>query len=218
MPRVSEWKRQQLRRKADQERRKERLNQARDVNAALMKRAPAIERERPQAIELDRSRRWYIARTLPREEANARDELQASGVDVYMPEDVRTTVRRGRRVEVRIPVLNQYLCVGLGPRRPQFSAVRSADGVVEILGVDGEPMPVPVDDLQAFENFLTEKLASEGGSAGFAVGDNVRISEGVFAAFQGIIDKVTATHARVLLTMFGRKTPTMQPLEALSAA
>lgn len=88
--------------------------------------------------------------------------------------------------------------------------IKETTGVGDFIGSGGKPSPMPMHDV---EKMLAAALTPEDGPAlanlAFKKGDSVKVREGPFENFEGVVDEIN-THkgtVRVIVTIFGRATP-----------
>jgi transcriptional antiterminator NusG len=88
--------------------------------------------------------------------------------------------------------------------------IKETTGVGDFISSGGKPSPMPVHDV---EKMLAAALAVEEtpalASMGFKKGDKVKVTEGPFENFEGVVDEIDAQKGtvRVIVTIFGRATP-----------
>jgi transcriptional antiterminator NusG len=176
------------------------------------------------AIDLDKS--WYVVRANIKCEAKAANNIRLAGFDVYYPRQRyevkhrRTNVYTTRERPLMIP----YLFVGFHKKQKHFGFVRACEGVERLLEVQGEPIPVPAQEVQAI--FLAEidmafddtrsarihrkeeaKTRQQTLEMKFQAGRHVQIKEGPFADLHAIVDEVTKTgNVKAMVKLFGRLT------------
>jgi transcription antitermination factor NusG len=185
---------------------------------------PMLPRRLPMPkAEIDRGLTWRVAYVYARKETRIRDRLAEAGVTTYLPMEAIERIARGRRSEIRRPALAGYLFVGLNAARPNYLAVEQALGPgwgapTEgrlLRNAEGEPLNVPA--------FALERLAAAlhvppvCGTT-FAAGSRVRARQGPWEAFLGEVERSDDYRVRVLLDVFGRKTPVEFEAAHLEAA
>jgi len=101
-----------------------------------------------------------------------------------------------------------YILAKLAEEEEAFSLLRKAEGVVGIMG-DGKPVPLSEEEAQKFLEQISVEEIKPKPRYQFMPGDRVRITEGPFANFHGVVDEVKPDKGkvRVLVSIFGRETP-----------
>lgn len=144
---------------------------------------------------------WYVVRSNPRCEERAFAGLVAKGFETHLPRGVKNVLRRYTRKPqpVRFPLLTGYMFVGMEALSEDFAAVRSVDGVKEILGRrmdDGSVgaskryIPVPSAIVDAFRKLEADGAlgTSEPEGVRFVPGDSVVVKEGALAGMVFVFD------------------------------
>lgn len=144
-------------------------------------------------------RAWYLIYTKPKREYQAREQLGRQGFETFLPL-MRCKKRcQNRRVEVIEPLFPRYLFVHLSSTHDNWSPIRSTLGVTDLVRFGGNPARVP-DQLIAFlRGQMDETGVRDLRPAPPAIGDRVRISDGTFAGFEGILTAKTSRERVVLL-------------------
>lgn len=136
---------------------------------------------------------WYVIRTNPNCEGRARDDLEASGFDVFFP-TFRKEVKHHRKnvwMQKEFALFNRYMFIEMPNINADWFTVRRANGVECVLGVNGEPFPVP--------GYLIDQYRREFSSGTFdelrtmapkiKQGERIRIADGPLTGFYGMVTK-----------------------------
>lgn len=168
---------------------------------------------------------WHVAVTAPRAELKARDNvIEGLGFDAYLPIE-RVRGKPGHE-PVERPLMPRYLFVAVDHHRQDWRLLHDIKGVADILMTsDDVPGYVPTSAIEAM------RKAEEVGcfdrttpwSTAFSIGEQVRVSDGVFSGFNAIIEEFVAKmrsataskRAKVLVDFMGRLTSTEIDLTAL---
>jgi transcriptional antiterminator NusG len=88
-----------------------------------------------------------------------------------------------------------------------WNVVRNTPGVTGFVGGGNKPAPLPEDEV----NRILKQMSTETPrlKVGFRPGQSVRVTDGPFVDFMGIVDEINTEKGKVkvLLTLFGRETP-----------
>ncbi len=127
--------------------------------------------------------------------------------EVVVPTEEEIEVREGKRRSVQRQVLPGYVMVRMKMSEETWQVVRNTPGVTRFVGMGNRPQPL---DPQEAEQILRRMQAEAPRiKVNFRPGQKVRINEGPFADFMGIVDKIDTERAKVtvLVSFFGRETP-----------
>lgn len=168
--------------------------------------------------ELASGERWYVVRSLPRQEARAEFQLLRQGFPVFFPRTIRT-VRHARKLRAaKSAVFPTYLFVVLNLDRDRWRSVNGTGGVASLIMRGETPQPVPAG---VVENLL--ELSNEEGMVrldrNLREGQAVRVVAGPFASAIGVLERLDADgRVRVLLNIMNGKVPAHLDRSALEAA
>lgn len=159
-----------------------------------------------QSQDSPTAKAWYLVYTKPRQEEVAETNLARQGYGVYLPRARQPRKRHGRRVMVVEPLFPRYLFIHLDSQTDNWGPIRSTLGVASLVRFGREAARVP-DNLVAF---LRAK-EGEGGLHKWAedryqAGDRVRVADGAFQGYEGILlARTSRERVVVLLDILGRK-------------
>jgi transcriptional antiterminator RfaH len=153
------------------------------------------------------STRWYVIQTHAHAEGKAAAHLARQGFDAYLPRYLKRR-RHARRIEtVAAPLFPRYLFVTVDMVCQRWRAIHSTIGVARLVCNGDDPVPV-TDDVIAIlkaredgQGFVTLRQRPR-----FALGEKVRVLDGVFADCLGLFDGMKdSDRVAVLLDLLGRK-------------
>ena len=149
---------------------------------------------------------WYLVYTKPRQEEVALTNLERQGYGVYLPRVRQWRRRQGRRTQVVEPLFPRYLFIHLNTQTDNWAPIRSTLGVATLVRFGREPARIP-DDLVAF---LKKREGEQGlhdwAEPEYGVGDRVRVAEGAFLGYEGILlARTSRERVVVLLDIVGRQ-------------
>ncbi len=151
--------------------------------------------------------RWYVVQTQPHSEAKAVWHLGRQGFETYLPRYEKRR-RHARRIEtVAAPLFPRYLFVAIDVAVQRWRSIHSTVGVSRLVCNGDEPAPLAegvIHGLRRREDgrgFVRLEARPR-----FAIGDQVRIADGIFASCLGLFDGISDNErVAVLLDMLGRK-------------
>lgn len=165
--------------------------------------------------------RWYIIHAYSGFENKVRDQILADaarlGLDglvdaIEVPTEKVTEVRRGKKVQAERKFFPGYVLAKLEMNDQVYHLVKNTPKVTGFLGSSGKPQPISeaeaarILDTRADTDFAQPKTRKK---ADFEIGDNVKVLDGPFASFSGIVEEIDFDRSRVKVSVsiFGRATP-----------
>ncbi len=151
--------------------------------------------------------RWYVVQTQPNCEAKAVWHLGRQGFETYLPRYLKRR-RHARRVDtVAAPLFPRYLFVSIDRAVQRWRSIQSTVGVSRLVCNGEDPASIAdgvIDGLKRREDELG--FVSLNQRPRFAIGEQVRIVDGIFANCLGLFDGLSDNErVAVLLDMLGRK-------------
>ena len=163
-------------------------------------------------------KRWYIVHAYSnfekkvsesiREQAKQRG-LQDLFDDILVPTEKVTEVRRGRKIDTERKFFPGYVLVKMDLTDEAFHLIKNTPKVTGFLGTDKKPMPISDAEADRILHQVQEGIDRPKPSVSFEVGEQVRVSDGPFASFNGTVEEVDEGRSRVkvAVSIFGRATP-----------
>jgi len=174
--------------------------------------------EAPAEEARDPNRKWYVVRVQSGREEQVRDGLvrrvQAAGLtskifSVVVPTEKVTEIRSGRRTVRERKLYPGYIMIEMLQDKDTWFLVRETPGIGDFLGLK-EPIPMAEHEVN---KMLTDQTEAEEDRPKIKIdlqkGDSVRVKDGPFENFDGVVEEVDAKNGRVKvsITVFGRATP-----------
>ena len=175
----------------------------------------AQEREEKKTVP---GTRWYIVHAytnFERKVADAiRERAKAGGLDglfeeIVVPTEEVVEVKRGRKIPTERKFLPGYVLVKMKMTDAAFVMIKNTPKVTGFLGADNKPMPIPEDEAMRILHQVKEGVERPKPTITFEVGENVKVADGPFASFTGVVEEVDEERSRVkvAVSIFGRPTP-----------
>ena len=162
--------------------------------------------------------RWYIVHAytnFERKVADAiRERAKAGGLDhlfedIVVPTEEVIEVKRGRKIPTERKFLPGYVLVKMKMTDAAFVMIKNTPKVTGFLGADNKPMPISEDEAMRILHQVKEGVERPKPTITFEVGENVKVADGPFASFTGVVEEVDEERSRVkvAVSIFGRPTP-----------
>ena len=135
--------------------------------------------------------------------------LQDLFEEILVPSEEVVEVRRGKKVSTERKFFPGYVLIKMHLNDETWSLVRNTAKVTGFLGSGGKPAPVPDIEAERIMSQMQEGVEHPRMSVSFLGGDRVRVSDGPFSTFEGIVEEVDEAKGRlkVSVSIFGRATP-----------
>jgi len=161
---------------------------------------------------------WYIVHTYSGFEKKVseslRQRVQAYGLDdeigeILIPTEDVVEMRGGRKVVTPKRFFPGYILVEMHMSDHVWHVVKNTPKVTGFVGAGARPMPLTKDEVDQILLHVTTAAEKPKPKYSFDKGDQVRINEGPFTSFQGVVDEVNLERntLKVMVTIFGRSTP-----------
>jgi len=166
----------------------------------------------------DHKKHWYVINTYSgyedRVKTNLEHRIQTMDVrdeisQVVIPTEEEIEIKNGQRTTVAKKVFPGYILIEMELTDESWYAVRNTPGVIGFVGTGTGSKPTPLED-QEIRGILKQMEAEAPRvKVGIIKGQSVRIIDGPFVDFIGVVDEINAEKGkvRVLVSFFGRETP-----------
>jgi transcriptional antiterminator NusG len=164
------------------------------------------------------TKRWYIVHAYSnfenkvaesiREQAKQR-HLEHLFEQILVPKEKVTEIRRGRKVEAERKFYPGYVLVKMDLTDEGYHLIKNTPKVTGFLGTDNKPMPISDAEANRLLQQMQEGIDRPKSTVSFEIGEQVRVSDGPFASFNGVVEEVDDARSRVkvAVSIFGRATP-----------
>ncbi len=162
--------------------------------------------------------RWYIIHVYSgfekkvaeaiREQA-AQKGLEGCFEEVLVPTEEVVEIRRGKKVATERKFFPGYVLIKMVLNDDTWSLVRNVPKVTGFLGPGGKPAPIPEAEAERIRQQVQEGVEHPRPLVSFMIGDRVRVTDGPFSTFEGVVEEVDEARGRlkVAVSIFGRATP-----------
>jgi len=131
-----------------------------------------------------RTEHWYAAYTCSRYEKCVARQLEERRVECFLPLYRSWRRWKDRRKQLDLALFSGYVFVRIA--LPERLRVLEVPGVVRLVSVNGQPVPLPEQDIEALRNALEQRIYAEPHPY-LRIGRRVRILHGPLAGTQGIL-------------------------------
>lgn len=161
-------------------------------------------------------KQWYIIHTYSGYEERVKRNLEQrikymnAGDKVFqvmIPTEDELEIKSGQRRTVTKKIFPGYVLVQMAMDDESWGVVRNTPGVTGFVGSGGKPTPLAEEKVNKILKQMTEGVPTV--KVGFSRGQSVRVVDGPFIDFVGIVDEINMEKGKVkvFLTLFGRETP-----------
>jgi transcriptional antiterminator NusG len=163
-------------------------------------------------------KKWYIAQTFSGFEQKAaetlKDIVSKQGLndkieDILVPTHEVTEVKRGKRIQRKKKYFPSYMLVKMEMNKELYHMIKNIQKVTGFLGTAGLPTPVSEKEIDKIMGSINEGTLVPTTQISFDIGEQVKVCEGPFASFSGLVEEVDEEKSRlkVSVSIFGRPTP-----------
>jgi transcriptional antiterminator NusG len=164
------------------------------------------------------AKRWYIVHAYSNFERKVAESIKeraaAAGYadmfeEVLVPMEEVVEMRRGRKVSSERKFFPGYVLVKMDLNDHTYHLIKSTPKVTGFLGTENKPIPITDEEAGRILQQVQEGVERPKPSVTFEIGEQVRVADGPFASFNGLVEEVDEERARlkVAVSIFGRATP-----------
>lgn len=164
------------------------------------------------------AKKWYAIHTLTGVESKVRANLQARAEmanltdmigQVLIPTEKVSEVKEGKKRISERKFFPGYILLEMEMTDESWYLVKNTPGIAGFVGSGSKPLPLSENEIASIVQQQTEKATKPKPKVEFKVGESVRVKEGAFANFNGVIEELNPNKGklRVMVTIFGRSTP-----------
>ena len=164
------------------------------------------------------SARWYVVNVYSGSEKKVADSIKEQAVlknmedrilEVLVPTEDVVEIKKGKKVATERKFFPGYILVKMEMSDDVWHVVKNIPRVSGFLGSRNKPQPVSEREVEQILKQMKEGVDRPEVVASFENGENVRVIDGPFASFVGVVEDVDVEKLRlkVSVSIFGRYTP-----------
>ena len=162
--------------------------------------------------------KWYIIHThsgfeskvvaLVKEEIKKKN-LVESFDDFLIPTQKTLEIKKGKKIEGEKKFYPGYILIKMIMNDDTWHLVKKISKVSGFLGAANKPVPLRKEEADRILGQIKEGGESVVPTISFEIGETVKVSDGPFASFNGVVEEVDSDRSRlkVAVSIFGRATP-----------
>ena len=129
--------------------------------------------------------------------------------DVMVPTDSVVEMRKHKKVSTERKFFPGYVLVKMEMTDETWHLVKNTPKVTAFLGDKTKPQPITAKEADRLINQVKEGIEKPKPAITFEVGEQVRVSDGPFTSFNGVVEEIDDEKSRlkVSVSIFGRPTP-----------
>ncbi|MCK5433698.1 MAG: transcription termination/antitermination factor NusG [Dehalococcoidales bacterium] len=158
---------------------------------------------------------WFVVHTYSGHEERVKKNLEQRMkvmdlgdeiLEVVIPTEEEIEVRGGERRNVTKKILPGYVLIRMKMTDQTWTIVRNTPGVTGFISGEGKPVPLHEEEVSQVLKQMTAEVPRV--KVGFRKGQSIRVIDGPFIDFVGVVDDISMTKGKVkvLLSLFGRET------------
>ena len=164
------------------------------------------------------AKRWYSVSVLSNFEKKIAEQIKVAATEagleneieeVLVPTEEVIEIRRGKKVTNERRFMPGYVLVRMEMSDQGYHLINSINRVTGFLGPQGRPLPMRDAEVNQILNRVEEGVEAPKLLISFEVGERVKVNDGPFEDFDGMIEVVDEDNQRlkVSVSIFGRETP-----------
>ena len=166
------------------------------------------------------SKKWYVVRAISGKEKKAKEYIEGEVAkrgwqelvpQVLIPTEKVYTIRNGKKVVKDRNYFPGYVLIEAVLMDEVIPVIQNVSNVIDFLREkNGKPIPMRQVEIDRILGKMDAQVEhGEGAVENYLVGENVKVIDGPFNSFSGIVEEVNDEKKKLKVTVkiFGRKTP-----------
>ena len=162
--------------------------------------------------------KWYSIRVISGKEIKARESIlfeadeaniSVSIEEIFVPTQKVVEVRQGKKRVKEKVFFPGYILIKMDLNDETRYIVENTHGVLNFIGSNNKPVPLRDKEVSRIIGEVEKKEGQEIVECPFNIGDSVKVTDGPFDDFSGLVDEINKDKqkVKVMVSIFGRPTP-----------
>ena len=164
-------------------------------------------------------KKWYVVRAISGKEKKAKEYIENEMAkrgwsndvpSVLIPTEQVVSIRNGKKVVKDRNYFPGYVIIEADLRDEIIPVIQNLPNVLDFLRErEGKPIPMRQSEVNRILGKMDEQIENADAMDRFIVGENVKVIDGAFNSFIGVVEEVNDEKKKLKVTVkiFGRKTP-----------
>ncbi len=162
--------------------------------------------------------KWYVVHVYSGSEKRVKENIDEQAdsknmsefiEEVMVPTEEIFEIRKGAKIKAEKKFFPGYILVKMNMTDESWHFIKSQPKVTNFLGAKGRPVAISETEAKRLLDQISEGVDRPRSNVIFEIGEEVRVSDGPFQSFNGLVEEIDEDKSRLKVTVsiFGRATP-----------